>query len=565
MIQPLIDTVCRVYTIPCPACGTENPFPRYTRDVCRASSAEPDGHPLQVSFRAEGEFPIWAGPLTFFWGCCSTCNFSGQVDDGDFRQWKKKNTTKYLNSFHEGALDSVKARGTLNEGPLGILKKGHSNDNMYLRLLSQFYSGIFTETLKTAPLAGTLGRSYLRVAWIFRDVERLFGEFATEPAESLLKEVKPVWDEEILPNSNYPTVPSVAINEVEALRFASANFEWNFQTLSSTTGSEDEMRLMTLIAQIGYRIYELTGDTNDFQKAQSGFSGTMKKCLSVVNDKSIVGGAVNRAKDTLEKAGDRGRELRALRDKYEKHGLPKTAPTLPPPPAQKKRETKAPETAAKDSDSPASPSSSPDPAAAPAPAPSAANGSAVNLQRKIKQLDQENKRWMRLAGMSELTGLPNKVMLNRVLLPGIFKTVAAKRQPLGCILISPEGLTEINGKYGRASGDELIKEFTECLKQLIRKEERLLHLESVNFALLSPNLAEHQLKKRADSLHKELTSRRFTINGDALSIGVSIGFSAIQSYTGTPKSLQEGLYKRSIQALDHAKIKGNRIEYIQQD
>jgi GGDEF domain-containing protein len=93
----------------------------------------------------------------------------------------------------------------------------------------------------------------------------------------------------------------------------------------------------------------------------------------------------------------------------------------------------------------------------------------------------------------------------------------------------------------------------------------LIHLESVNFALLSPNLPEHQLRKRADGLHKELTSRRFTLNGNALSIGVSIGFSTIQSYTGTPKSLQEGLYKRSIQALDNAKTKGNQIEYIQQN
>lgn len=559
MIQPLVDTLCRVYTIPCPACGAENPFPRYTRDVCRASSSEPDGHPLKVSFRAEGEMPIWAGPLTFFWGCCSSCNFSGQVDDGDFRQWKKKNTKKYLAGFQEGALDSVKTRGILGQGPLGILKKGHSEQDMFLRLLSQFYSGVFTETLKASPLAGTLGRSYLRIAWIFRDVERLFSEFDSEPAINLLKELKPTWDKEILPYSNYPVVPSVAMNEVEALRFAAAYFEWNFQTLSSASGTEDEMRLMTLIAEISYRIYELTGDADDFQKAQSGFSGTMQKCLSVVNDKSIVGGAVNRAKDTLEKAGDRGRELRTLRDKYEKDGLPVTAPT-PPPPAAKVPAAAAPKPAETEPESPESP-----PAPAASPASAETNGSASSLQRKIEQLDQENRRWMRLAGMSELTGLPNRVMLNRVLLPGLFKTVAAKKQPLGCILVSPEGLTEINSKYGRESGDELIKDFTECLKALIRKSERLIHLESVNFALLSPNLAEHQLRKRADGLHKELTSRRFTLNGNALSIGVSIGFSTIQSYTGTPKSLQEGLYKRSIQALDNAKTKGNQIEYIQQN
>lgn len=557
MIQPLVESLCRVYTIPCPACGTDNPFPRYRRDVCRASSSEPDGHPLAVSFSAEGEFPVWAGPLTFFWGCCLNCNFSGQVDDSDFRQWKKKNTTKYLAGFHDGALGDIKAQGLVGMGPLGVLKKGLSDQDMYLRLLSQFYSGIFTETLKYTPVAGTLGRAYLRVAWIFRDTERLYGEFDTKPAQDLLAELKPVWDKNVRPNSDYTLVPSIAVNEAEALRFASAYFEWNFGTLSSSSGIEDEMRLMSLLAEIGYRIYELTGDEDDFRKAQNGFGGTMQKCLGVVNDKSIVGGAVNRAKDMLEKAGDRGRELRTLRDNYDKNGKPETPPTLPPPiPAAPKavKPAKAPAEASKET--------APNEAAPPS---ADINGSGASLEEKVEQLDKENKRWMRLAGMSELTGLPNRVMLGRVLLPSLFKTMAAKRQPLGCIIISPEGLTGINGKYGRESGDQLIKEFTGILKSLARKEERLLHLESVNFALLSPNLAEHQLRKRADGIHKELSSTRFTINGDTLSIGVSIGFSVIQSYTGTPKSLQEGLYKRSIQALDNAKAKGSKIEYIQQN
>ena len=75
------------------------------------------------------------------------------------------------------------------------------------------------------------------------------------------------------------------------------------------------------------------------------------------------------------------------------------------------------------------------------------------LQQKIAQLDEDNKRWMRLAGMSELTGLPNRVMLSRVLLPGAVKKAASRRESLGCILISPEGLAEVNGKHGHEAGD----------------------------------------------------------------------------------------------------------------
>ena len=57
---------------------------------------------------------------------------------------------------------------------------------------------------------------------------------------------------------------------------------------------------------------------------------------------------------------------------------------------------------------------------------------------------------------------------------------------------------------------------------------------------------------------------RFDINGNALSLPVSVGISGIQTYVGTPKTLQEGLYQRSIQALDNAKLKGNQVEVIQE-
>ena len=556
MVEAYTQQLCRVYTIACPACGTENAFPRYKRDVVRMKTSGPDDHPIEYGWREEGEFPIWITPITFFWGSCGTCHFSGQVDDGDFRQWKTKNTTKFLNAFHEGSLDKLKAESPSGIGPLAKLSKGLDPNDPFSLILCQFFAGIYSESLKSAPSASVLARSYLRVAWIYRDEERLYGEFSgSSKVKDLMDGLRDEWNESIIPNSGYPVLPGLATSEVEALRLTLSFFEWNFSTLSSAAGVEDEMRLMTLIAQLGYRLFELTGEEDDFTKAQGFFSGSMQKCLSVINDNSIVGGIVNRAKDTLEKAGDRGRELRALKEEYDKKGPPESAP-VPPPPTPQQAAKPAEEDAEAAPAQPASPT-------APAPAAGAAptNGAA---QQKIEQLDQEAKRWMRLAGISELTGLPNRVMLSRVLLPGIFKQTAAKRQPLGCIFLSPEGLAQINGKLGRPLGDELLKEFTKCLQKQVRNGERLAHLEGVNFAILIPGVAVHQLKKRAEVIHKELTSRRFDVNGNALSLSVSVGISGIQTYSGTPKTLQEGLYQRSIQALDNAKFKGNQVEVIQE-
>ena len=112
-------------------------------------------------------------------------------------------------------------------------------------------------------------------------------------------------------HKDYPRVPALALNEVEALRYSRVYFERNYETLKEAK-LEDELRLSLLLAEIGYRLYELTDDVEDYKKAAAYFGGTMQKCLSIVNDKSVVGGAVNRAKEILELAGERGRALRGL-------------------------------------------------------------------------------------------------------------------------------------------------------------------------------------------------------------------------------------------------------------
>ena len=185
----------------------------------------------------------------------------------------------------------------------------------------------------------------------------------------------------------------------------------------------------------------------------------------------------------------------------------------------------------------------------------------AELQQKVTKLDEENKRWMRLAGISEVTGLPNRVMFSRVLLPGAFKQALARKESIGCIFLSPDGLREVNGRFGRTKGDVVLKNFSNVLKELLRKGERLCHLDSVNFAVVVPRMSVRQLQKRAEIIHKDLTSRRFDLEGNALSFKINVGVAAVERpHGGSAKALQDGLLNRSIQALDIAKIQGNHIE-----
>lgn len=559
--EEIYEQLCRVYTIVCPACNCENKFPRLKRDIYRARNTEPDGHPLEVKWMVKSEIPEWLTPLNFFWGVCERCFYTGQLDDPDFRQWEK-NSKKFLGMYHDGLLDNLAAQADTGQGPMKAIIKGLVPEDPFGTAIAQFYLGIFSECLKTAPIAGNIARFYLRIAWLYRDAPGILQQFAVNTGiKEVLEEAGPIWDKDLPPNSSYPLPPGVATDEVGALRYAMAYFEWNFRSLSSAS-YEDEMRLMVLIAEIGYRVYELTNEDDDFQKGQTLFSGSMQKCLSVINDKTIVGGAVNKAKDSLEKVGDRGKELGLLKQRRDKgQDLPVDPIISPLPTAPQNGSGPSPDAPEENADTDVVVAESPTPEVEPAPT-AAPEGSLDSLKQKIDQMNAENKRWMRLAGISEITGLPNKVMLSRVLLPGALKQAITKREPLGCILVSPEGMREINGKFGRTKGDLLLKRVSDCLKELLKRGERLANPDGANFLVIVPTMPMRQLRRRAETLHKDLTSRRFDLDGAALSLEATVGVSGLESFEKitNPKALQDALYTSAVSALDTAKMTGTQIE-----
>ena len=89
-----------------------------------------------------------------------------------------------------------------------------------------------------------------------------------------------------------------------------------------------------------------------------------------------------------------------------------------------------------------------------------------------------------------------------------------------------------------------------------------MHLDSVNFALIVPRMTTHQIGKRAELIHKDLTSRRFDFgDGGALSIQINMGVATLPNSSGqSPKALVSDLYQRAEKALDEAKVQGNHIQ-----
>lgn len=134
--------------------------------------------------------------------------------------------------------------------------------------------GILSQCSRKRVLLGSVARYYLRLAWLFCDQERFYGGSDPEAIAPSLRKCRSRWKKELPQQEDYPVQPGVFLNEIEALRMPRTFFERNYETLKEV-GVEDELRLRYLLAEIGFRLYELSDDAADHKKAATFFSGTM--------------------------------------------------------------------------------------------------------------------------------------------------------------------------------------------------------------------------------------------------------------------------------------------------
>ena len=148
--------------------------------------------------------------------------------------------------------------------------------------------------------------------------------------------------------------------------------------------------------------------------------------------------------------------------------------------------------------------------------------------KHVKQLEEENKKWMRLAGINRLTNLPNSLMLFQIILPREIR----KGNSISCILFCPDKLGEINQQHGRVIGDELIKKISSFLKDKLEKNEQLFHCDGANFAILTPEGTESKGRRRATLLKNEFKEATLSVGDNKFSdLSCSAGVSEIEENT----------------------------------
>jgi diguanylate cyclase (GGDEF)-like protein len=181
------------------------------------------------------------------------------------------------------------------------------------------------------------------------------------------------------------------------------------------------------------------------------------------------------------------------------------------------------------------------------------------LEARVRELEEENLRWMHLVGTNRLTELPNSLMLYRVVLPAELKQGDGQGLPIACLLISPDGLGEINQEYGRGMGDQIIKEMALFLFESLGGEARLFHPDGSNFAILMLQTTEAEAREKAEQIQADFVNTPLEIEEWELTdMTCSVGVVTIQgavSEDDVPDVVDQ-LYHDLSDRLDRAKQDG---------
>lgn len=163
----------------------------------------------------------------------------------------------------------------------------------------------------------------------------------------------------------------------------------------------------------------------------------------------------------------------------------------------------------------------------------------------------------RMAVTDPLTGLHNRRYLDAHL-PKLLARAVARRRPLSVMMADIDRFKTINDRWGHSSGDDVLREFADRLRQNIRGIDLICRFGGEEFVVVMPDTEHDMAEMVAERLRVAIASEPFTVDGgkNAIAVTTSVGVVGCANGNDDPADL----IKRADIALYDAKSKGrNRV------
>ena len=150
------------------------------------------------------------------------------------------------------------------------------------------------------------------------------------------------------------------------------------------------------------------------------------------------------------------------------------------------------------------------------------------LNEEIKKKDKANIKLSVLAETDELTGIANRRKFFSSLQNEFTKAYRYKR-PLSILMMDIDFFKKVNDTHGHDAGDQVIIEFTERCKNILRQSDIIGRVGGEEFAVLLPETSEKGALILAERIRESIVQREFSISSSRIEITASCGLASIDS------------------------------------
>ena len=144
------------------------------------------------------------------------------------------------------------------------------------------------------------------------------------------------------------------------------------------------------------------------------------------------------------------------------------------------------------------------------------------LSSDVSAMKEVEKTLTQMARFDGLTGLPNRQQLDEKLAEALARS-RRLRMPLALLFLDIDYFKSINDTHGHAAGDEVLQEFSNRLRQVVRATDTVARLAGDEFVVLLEGLHDHTEAQAVAEKILQAVRQRFLIAGNPMAVTTSIG------------------------------------------
>ncbi|MBD3169295.1 MAG: DUF2225 domain-containing protein [candidate division Zixibacteria bacterium] len=154
-------------TTACPVCGRKNKYENLAKGAYTVEGNDTDFMPVGIKWSSDEMGNT--NPLLFFIATCENCYYSVEFTE-KFKEWEKD--AHFKNYKLKPLRETHKAKLNEENSPFKVIGKAIEPKQFPNETaICKFLLGIYQEKLSSHPSPLTMGRFYLRIGWLFRDMK----------------------------------------------------------------------------------------------------------------------------------------------------------------------------------------------------------------------------------------------------------------------------------------------------------------------------------------------------------------------------------------------------------